>query len=44
MGWGNEPHEGFAEQRRDSGEWPGGVWRSSEWGAAVAQRAACSCG
>lgn len=43
MGWGSEPHEGVAEQRRDNGDWTAGVWRSG-WGAPVAQRAACSCG
>lgn len=43
MGWGNEPHEGFGEQQRDTGEWTLGTWRGG-WGAPVAERAACSCG
>jgi hypothetical protein len=43
MGWGNEPHEGYAEQQRDTGEWTNGSWRGG-WGDAVAERAACSCG
>lgn len=43
MGWGTEPHEGWADERLADGRWTGGTRRGGE-GDAVLVQAACGCG
>lgn len=43
MGWGNHPHEGYAEERRSIAGWTGGTTRAGQ-GERIEMRAACSCG
>ena len=43
MGWGNEPHEGWADERLPDGSWLGPTRRGGD-PPAVAYQATCSCG
>ena len=43
MGWGTEPHEGWADQKYPDGRWNDGTTRGGDPDP-VATQAACSCG
>ena len=43
MGWGTEPHEGWADQKYPDGRWNGGTTRPGD-PEPVSTQAACSCG
>jgi hypothetical protein len=43
MGWGQEPHEGWADRRTADGRWLGPTTRGSD-PEPVARQAVCSCG
>ena len=43
MGWGHEPHEGYADRRWPDGRWSGPTLRGRDPDA-VAYQAVCSCG
>ncbi|MBA3807306.1 MAG: hypothetical protein H0X28_02755 [Solirubrobacterales bacterium] len=44
MGWGYEPHEGYADEKWPDGHWTGGSGRSATDPDPLAYRASCSCG
>jgi len=43
MGWGHEPHEGWADEKLPGGRWLGPMRRGGDPDP-VAYQAACSCG